>query len=114
MKDEYIMDLKDYLGGGGFGQVYGGICKSTKDPVAIKIIDKTPFINQMSEKTPFHSEITLMANINHPGISKMFSIYEEENKVSYKVLFCYRKFYNLFQYIDAKKALYSNGKNVRR
>ena len=64
MKDEYILDLKDYLGGGAFGQVYGGICKSTKDPVAIKIIDKTPFINQMSEKTPFHSEITLMANIN--------------------------------------------------
>jgi len=82
MKDEYVMDPEDFLGGGAFGQVYGGICKKTNKPVAIKIIDKTPFINPLSDKTPFHSEITLMASINHPGINKMFSIYEEANKVS--------------------------------
>ncbi len=81
MKDDYVMDPNDLLGAGAFGQVYGGISRLTNKPVAIKVIDKTPFVNANSEKTVFHSEITLMSSIDHPGINKLFSIFEEEKNV---------------------------------
>ena len=95
MNDEYILNPEEFLGGGAFGQVYGGICRLNNKPVAIKVIDKTPFVNPKSETTIFHSEITLLSNIDHPGVIKMFSLFEEENKVIrlrlffLKALFCH-------------------------
>ncbi len=89
MNDEYIINPEEHLGSGAFGSVYGGICRLNNKPVAIKVIDKTPFINPKSETTVFHSEITLLSNIDHPGVIKMFSIFEEENKVNQSLFFIF-------------------------
>ena len=83
MQQEYIMNPEDFLGGGAFGQVYGGVSRKDNTPVAIKVIDKSPFVNKNSDTTMFHTEITLLNNIDHPGVIKMFAIFEENNNVSY-------------------------------
>ena len=97
MKDEYVFNQGEFLGGGAFGQVYGGICRADNKPVAIKVIDKTPFINPKSETTIFHSEITLLSNMDHPGVIKMFSIFEEKNNVCYNFFITKSPFYVRFR-----------------
>ena len=89
MEQDYIMNPEDFLGGGAFGQVYGGVSRKDNKPVAIKVIDKTSFVNPNSETTIFHTEITLLNNIDHPGIIKMFAIFEEKNNVSIFIIELY-------------------------
>ena len=103
------------MGSGQFGQVYGGICKSNNQQVAIKIIDKTRFKNQkefQEETNVFQNEITLLYNVDHPGIVRLYSLFDEVDNVGKKSYFSYDidNLSNLY----AKLALYSDGKNVHR
>ena len=82
LKDEYEINQHEILGSGQFGQVYGGICKLTNQPVAIKIIHMSRFSDIKSETNIFQNEITLLYNINHPGIVRLFALFNEVDKVS--------------------------------
>jgi serine/threonine protein kinase len=108
MKDEYVFNQGEFLGGGAFGQVYGGICRANNKPVAIKVIDKTPFINPKSETTVFHSEITLLSNIDHPGVIKMFSIFEEQNNVCFNFIFNFQIGYRNKMQLLLQNLFYTN------
>jgi serine/threonine protein kinase len=68
LKDEYIINPQELLGSGQFGQVYGGICKVNNHQVAIKVIDKTRFKDFQAETSVFQNEITILYNVQHPGI----------------------------------------------
>jgi serine/threonine protein kinase len=71
----------ELLGSGQFGQVYSGIKLATKEAVAIKVIDKTRF-NEFNDGTSiFQSEITLLYNLKHPGIIKLFALFDQSDKV---------------------------------
>ena len=88
LEEEYIINPHELLGSGQFGQVYGGVCKSDNKPVAIKVIDKTRFRTQkdfQNETSVFQNEITLLYNLNHPGIVRLYSLFDEIENV--RVLF---------------------------
>ena len=68
IKDEYVINPQELLGSGQFGQVYGGFFRANNKPVAIKVIDKTRFTDFKAETNIFQSEITLLYNIDHPGL----------------------------------------------
>jgi serine/threonine protein kinase len=72
---------EDLLGSGMFGQVYGGICKTTKKKVAIKIIQKTKIECEIFETSIFQNELLILQNVDHPGIIRLFAIYEQPETV---------------------------------
>jgi hypothetical protein len=95
LEDEYVLNPKELLGSGQFGQVYGGICKSNNKPVAIKVIDKSRFKDFQFETTVFQNEITILYNIEHPGILKLLSLFDQTDHVKFKhITFC------LMNYLD--------------
>ena len=89
LRDEYEINPQDLLGSGQFGQVYGGIYKLTNQPVAIKVIDKSRFSDFKAETSLFQNEITLLYNINHPGIVRLFSLFDEVDNVSSFITHCF-------------------------
>jgi serine/threonine protein kinase len=82
LSEEYTINPQDELGSGQFGQVYGGVCKTTKQQVAIKVIDKTRFQDFQTETSIFQNEITILYNVQHPGIVKLHALFDEGNHVS--------------------------------
>ncbi len=69
------------LGSGQFGQVYGGLCKANNQKVAIKVIDKTRFKDFLAETSVFQNEITILYNVQHPGIVRLFALFDEVDHV---------------------------------
>jgi len=71
------------LGSGQFGQVYSGTCLTTKKQVAIKAIDKSRFTAKHSqvETHIFQNEFALLSSINHPGVIKLFALFDEKEYV---------------------------------
>lgn len=58
--------------------MYAGQSKTTNDPVAIKIIDKTRFKeNKITDLNAFQTEVAILHNLNHQGIVKLFALYDE-------------------------------------
>jgi serine/threonine protein kinase len=86
LSEEYVINPQDELGSGQFGQVYGGLCKTTKQRVAIKVIDKTRFQDFQTETSIFQNEITILYNVQHPGIVKLHALFDEGNHVIRSVL----------------------------
>ena len=82
LKEEYSINPQELLGSGQFGQVYGGICKANNQSVAIKVIDKTRFKEAQAETSVFQNEITILYNIQHPGIVKLMALFDEVDNVS--------------------------------
>lgn len=68
-----------------FGQVYGGVCKTTKKKVAIKIIQKTKIECEIFETSIFQNEFIILQNVSHAGIVKLFAIYEQPETVILKI-----------------------------
>ena len=82
MKYEYIINNSVLLGEGAFGKVFEGRCKSNNQLCAIKVINnKERYENPDGEWTQFHSEMTLLSSLKHPGIIKLYSIYEDSKTV---------------------------------
>lgn len=57
------------------------MCRANNKPVAIKVIDKTRFTDFKAETNIFQSEITLLYNIDHPGIVRLFALFDETDHV---------------------------------
>ena len=72
-------DLIKKLGNGTFGQVYKIIHKKTGNIRAMKIIPKNNLKPGFTDKDIIH-EITIMKNLDHPHIIKLYEFYiDEEN-----------------------------------
>ena len=66
------------LGQGTFGQVYKIIHKTTRNIRAMKIIPKNNLKPGFTDKDIIH-EITIMKNLDHPHIIKLFEFYIDES-----------------------------------
>lgn len=70
------------MGSGQFGQVYSCQSKKNKKELAVKVIDKNALAktNPMFANTNiFQNELTLLSSLDHPGIIKLFDLYEEKS-----------------------------------
>lgn len=83
LKEEYSINPQELLGSGQFGQVYAGVCRATNQAVAIKVIDKTRFKEAQAETSVFQNEITILYNVQHPGIVKLFALFDEVDNVKW-------------------------------
>jgi serine/threonine protein kinase len=77
-----VINPQELLGSGQFGQVYSGICKLNNQPVAIKVIDKSRFKDFQAETNIFQNEITILYNFQHPGIVRLFALFDEVDSVN--------------------------------
>ena len=86
MKDKYIINRSVLLGEGAFGSVFEGRCKSNGQLCAIKEIDLKNSRGKIQdgEKTKFQSEMTLLSSLKHPGIIKLYSIYQDTENVFFQ------------------------------
>lgn len=72
------------IGTGSYSVVYKGICRQTKEPVAIKKIDLRRFKN---ERERIDEEIVIMKKLSHVGIVQLYDvIYDNENDYIYIVM----------------------------
>ena len=83
LQEEYTINPRELLGSGQFGQVYGGVCNANYQPVAIKVIDKTRFKDFHAETSVFQNEITILYNVHHQGIVKLFALFDEVDHVKH-------------------------------
>jgi hypothetical protein len=81
LQDKYVLNPSQLLGSGQFGQVYAGIRKEDNTPVAIKVIEKSRFKDFRFENNVFQNEITILYNIEHPGILKLLSLFDQTDHV---------------------------------
>ena len=108
-KDNLIMELLSKInfkldkkiGEGRFSIVKLGIHSLTKEPVAIKILDKTK-IATLEDKERINREIKIMKKINHFNITKLYSVIETKYII-----------YLVQEYVQGKELndyLYTKGK----
>jgi len=64
------------IGQGAFGKVYKGYEKSSKNPVAIKIIDLETAEDDIED---IQKEITILSQLDHPNITKYYGSFCENN-----------------------------------
>ena len=70
--------LSKTLGKGAFGEVYLGIKQGTQKQFAIKKIDKK-FTSNPKAKKYLDNEISILRDINHPNIVKLYDVKETSN-----------------------------------
>ena len=70
-------DIKYVLGTGAFSEVKQAVNKTTKQSVAIKIVNKTSLMSQSS----LDNEIAVLRKIKHPNIVQLYEIYDCTDKL---------------------------------
>ena len=93
------------IGEGTFGKVKLALHKPTKEPVAIKILEKRK-INNKKDLERIEKEIKYMKILNHPNIVKIYEIIEDEN--NFYISMEYVSGGELFNYIVKNKRLEEN------
>jgi serine/threonine protein kinase len=72
------------IGTGSYSVVYKGVCRQTKEPVAIKKIDLRRFKN---ERERINEEIEIMKKLSHIGIVQLYDVvYDNTNDYIYIVM----------------------------
>ncbi|OQR76368.1 Serine/threonine-protein kinase D3-like [Tropilaelaps mercedesae] len=69
----------EVLGSGQFGIVYGGVHRTTQQPVAIKVIDKLRFPTK--QEAQLKNEVSILENIHHPGVVTLERTYETHERI---------------------------------
>ena len=80
-------EIKEQIGEGTFSKVILGMNKSTKEKVAIKILEKSK-INRIDDIERINREIKILKNFNHINIIKIIEILESENYHYFIMEFC--------------------------
>lgn len=70
-------NLKEVLGKGSFGVVYRARSKLTNNNYAIKCIDKSKVIEDLSS---IERELIILMNIKHENIMKFYNYFEDEKR----------------------------------
>jgi serine/threonine-protein kinase ULK2 len=88
--DNYIMSLKDVLGSGAYGTVYGGTLSDKKVQIAVKQISLAILNKKNSDKifTSLKSEIANMRLLNHPNIVRLLDVKKSANNLYLIMEFC--------------------------
>jgi len=79
IQDIYKIDTNDVLGAGQFGTVYSAKHRKKSFDVAIKCVDKKRFPSK--ENQQLRHEVTVLSGLDHPGIVKIYNMFETPNQV---------------------------------
>ena len=95
-------EMKKTIGKGTFSIVKLGIKKSTKEKVAIKILEKSKIISK-DDLIRIKREISILKNFNHKNIIKIYDIFQDNEK--YYIIMEYCENGELFNYIVENQKL---------
>jgi calcium-dependent protein kinase len=70
-------EIKESLGSGSYGTVVSAVNKESREPRAIKIINKYKLHSEES-RTKVINEVLVLRKLDHPHIVKIFEFYEDE------------------------------------
>lgn len=76
---QYQIFPDEELGSGQFGVVYGGIHRTSRRAVAIKVIDKQRF--PQKNEAQLKNEVQILQNIRHPGIVTLEKMFETPERI---------------------------------
>lgn len=79
ISSQYQIYPDQLLGSGQFGIVYGGVHRSTKRRVAIKVIDKLRFPTK--QEAQLKNEVSILQNIHHPGVVNLDKMFETPERI---------------------------------
>lgn len=99
-KGNYIME--NNIGEGAFGKVKKGYHISTKQEVAIKILDKTIMNQEEGDFIRVMKEITILKKLRHKNIVQLYEIIESSRKLYLVMELCNKE---LFDYIVENQKL---------
>lgn len=99
VSEEY--EIKDLLGEGAFGQVKLALNKTTKEKVAIKILNKEKL--SKDQLIMARNEIDIMTLCCHPNIVNLYEVIEDNSAIY--IIMEYLKGDDLFSYLDLKVKL---------
>ncbi|KAM3136273.1 hypothetical protein pb186bvf_011572 [Paramecium bursaria] len=92
-EDYKLLKIK---GEGNFAKVYKAQGKDLR-VYAAKVFDKKKFKNLQLERDALKLELSIMRRLNHPGIIRLYEVYENENNIS--VITDYLEGGELFKYL---------------
>ena len=95
-------ETKETIGKGTFSIVKLGIKKSTKEKVAIKILEKSKIINK-DDLIRIKREISILKNFNHKNIIKIHDLFQDNEK--YYIIMEYCENGELFNHIVENQRL---------
>ncbi|GIK63720.1 MAG: hypothetical protein BroJett018_15140 [Chloroflexota bacterium] len=73
-------EMGSFLAGGGMGDVYRGMDRTTEQPVAIKVLKPEIVAQDPDQLQRFAREGELLAKLNHPNIVKVIKMAQEEGR----------------------------------
>eukprot|EP00759_Apiculatamorpha_spiralis_P041495 PhF_6_TR40170/c5_g1_i2/m.59526/K07198/PRKAA, AMPK; 5'-AMP-activated protein kinase, catalytic alpha subunit len=77
---DYDIDTQRILGVGGFGKVYLGLHKTTKQKVAIKMMSRA-FIKKHNLAEYVNAEASILRTIRHPHVVELYNVVEERDAI---------------------------------
>lgn len=72
-----LYDVIDEIGRGKFAVVFKGKDKTSRNDVAIKVVNKRKI--EFKDLQAIHDEVTIARTLNHPGIIQILDTSEDDN-----------------------------------
>ena len=109
-KFRYFFSSKKVIGKGNFAKVFLVERKANKDEYAAKIFDKNLIMSDPMEKKCLLYEISMMREMNHHRVCKLYELYEGENYI-----YCLNELYSGSTLLDAiiKKGFQPEKKSLK-
>ncbi|KPM09694.1 serine/threonine-protein kinase D3-like protein [Sarcoptes scabiei] len=79
ISQQYQIFVDEMLGAGQFGTVYGGVHRTSRRQVAIKVIDKRRFPTK--QEAQLKNEVSILQNISHPGVVHLEKMFENMERI---------------------------------
>ena len=73
-------DIGEFLGKGAYAEVREAVYKPTREPVALKIYEKSKLLDVTKRKNLLR-EIKILDSLNHPNIVKIYACIDAGNKI---------------------------------
>lgn len=79
ISQQYQIIIDEMLGAGQFGTVYGGVHRTSRREVAIKVIDKRRFPTK--QEAQLKNEVSILQTISHPGVVHLEKMFENSERI---------------------------------
>lgn len=79
ISQQYQIIIDEMLGAGQFGTVYGGVHRTSRREVAIKVIDKRRFPTK--QEAQLKNEVSILQTISHPGVVHLEKMFENHERI---------------------------------